>query len=148
MDFGLLILRLIVGGIFAAHGYPKLFGGPGKAVTPTAAQYLGPGFVQAMESGPQGLAGMLQGMDVPEPALMARVVGVAEFFGGILIALGWLTRLASFALIVDMVVAIARVHWRNGLVGQGGYEFPLSLLGALLVFFFGGPGKLSFDAEP
>jgi len=147
VDFGLLLLRLIVGGIFAVHGYPKLFGGPDKPVPSDLARHLGTGFVEAVQRGPQGFAGMLRNMGVPEPERMAYVVGAAEFFGGILLALGWFTRLACLALITDMVVAITRVHWRNGLVAPGGYEFPLSLLAACLGLFFTGPGKLSFDQE-
>lgn len=147
MSFGLLLLRLIVGGIFAVHGYPKLFGGPGKPVPLEVAKYLGAGFVESVERGPQGFAGMLRNLGVPEPERMAYVVGAAEFFGGILLALGWFTRLASLALITDMVVAISRVHWRNGLVAPGGFEFPLSLLAACLTLVFTGPGNLSFDQE-
>jgi putative oxidoreductase len=147
MNLGLLLMRLIVGGIFAVHGYPKLFGGPDKTVSPEVARYLGAGFVQSMQTGPEGFRAMLEGMGVPEPALVAKVVGVAEFFGGILLVLGWFTRLASFALAVDMIVAISRVHWRNGLIGPGGFELPLSLLAPTLALFFGGPGKFSFDRE-
>ncbi len=147
MSFGLFLLRLIVGGIFAVHGYPKLFGGAGKTVSPEATRYLGSGFVQAMEGGPEATKGLLQNIGAPEPELLVWVVGGAEFFGGILLILGWLTRLASFALIVDMVVAIKKVHWQNGLTGPGGFEFPLSLLGGCLALFFGGPGRIAIGGK-
>ena len=50
-DLGLLLLRVILGGIFVVHGYPKIFGGPGSTVPAAARRYLGPGFDQAMERG-------------------------------------------------------------------------------------------------
>lgn len=145
-DLGLLILRLIVGGIFVAHGYPKLFGGPGKEIRPAAAQFLGPGFVQAVErGGPETFATTLERLGVPEPRLMAWFVGGVEFVGGILLAIGWLTRLVALLLAGDMLVAIVRVHWRNGLIGPGGFEFPLALLGACLALAGTGPGRFSID---
>jgi len=142
-SLGLLILRLIVGGIFAVHGYPKLFGGPDKPVHPLLAEYLGPGFVQAMQNGPGGFRGLLERLRLPNPERMATFVGGVEFFGGLLLALGLYTRLSALLLSGDMAVAIGKVHWRNGLVGQGGFELPLSLLGACLTLLFAGPGKIS-----
>jgi uncharacterized membrane protein YphA (DoxX/SURF4 family) len=46
-----------------------------------------------------------------------------------------------------MLVAITRVHWKGGLVGQSGYEFALALLGALVALLLGGPGALSLDGD-
>lgn len=156
-DLGLLLFRVIVGGIFAAHGYPKLFGGTrqmvgvavsreaaGQMVGATARRWLGEGFAQSMErGGPANFASVLQGLGIPQPQLMAWVVGLAEFGGGLLIALGLLTRLSALLLAIDMVVAIWKVHWRNGLVGPGGLEFPLSLLAACLALLGVGPGQIS-----
>jgi putative oxidoreductase len=147
-DLGLLVLRLIVGGIFVVHGYPKLFGGPGKALHPMARRHLGPGFEQAMERG--GIAGFRSTVErtgMPVPGVMAWVGALAEFGGGALLALGWLTRPAALALCGQMAVAISRVHWKNGLVGQGGYELALSLLGGLLALLFAGPGAISIDGD-
>ena len=146
VSLGLLLLRLIVGGLFVVHGYPKLLGGPERPVSPEAARYLGAGFVQAMQTGQAGFAEMLRGMGVPMPGVMAPVVGAVEFLGGLLLMLGWFTRLAAILLSADMVVAIRKVHWQNGLVAPAGSEFPLSLLGACLALFFTGPGKISVDA--
>jgi putative oxidoreductase len=141
MKFGMFLLRMIVGGIFAVHGYPKLFGGAEKTVSPQAKRYIGAGFVQAMEGGPEATKSLLQDIGIPEPELMVSVVGGVEFFGGIMLMLGWLTRLVSLALIVDMVVAIKKVHWKDGLTGPGGYEFPLALAAACLAVFLGRPGR-------
>ena len=148
VSFGLFILRLVVGTIFAVHGYPKLFGGRGKPVHPTAQKVLGEGFVQSMEhGGPENFSKMLESMEVPSPRPVATFVGWVEFLGGILLALGLLTRLAAALLVGDMVVAIQKVHAQKGLVGQGGFEFALSMLAAALTLFVAGPGKISLDGK-
>jgi len=145
MSLGLLLLRLIAGGIFAAHGYPKLSGGRRKPVSPIAARYLGPGFVQSMQTGHAGFAAALREMGVPMAGLMAFVVGAVEFLGGLLVMLGWFTRPAALLLSADMGVAIWKVHWPTGLVGPAGFEFPFSLIGACLALVFAGPGQISLD---
>ena len=149
-DLGLLVLRCVVGAIFVIHGYPKLFGGPGKAeqVPPKVRQFLGPGFEASMERGSiVSFRGNVESMGLPMPGAMAWSAALAEFGGGILLILGWLTRLAALALSVNMIVAISRVHWKNGLVGPGGYEFPLSLLGSLIALVLSGPGAISIDGD-
>jgi putative oxidoreductase len=111
----LLVLRLVLGAILIAHGYHKVFGG----------------FHRHMEMvGSLGL-----------PAWMAYLSAGTEFFGGIAIVLGVLTRLFSLAIMVEMAVAIWKVHFKNGLTGQAGYEFPLSLavIAFTLLCFGGGP---------
>lgn len=145
-DLGLLAMRLVVGGVFAAHGYPKLFGGEGKQVHPTVARYLGQGFVKSVEHGsPKQFATAVERIGAPMPMLMAWFVGGLEFFGGIALALGYLTRLVALLLAGEMVVSIARVHWRNGLSGPGGYEFSLTLLGACLALLGTGPGAIALE---
>src|SRR5262245_11712179 len=145
-DLGLLALRLVVGGIFAAHGYPKLFGGEGKPVHPTAARYLGQGFAQAVERGsPAKFVGAMERMGLPQPMAFAWFVGGLEFFGGIMLAIGLLTRPVAFLLAGEMAVAVARVHWPNGMMGQGGFEQALSLLGSCVALVGSGPGAISFD---
>lgn len=146
VSFGLFILRLIVGSIFAVHGYPKLFGGKGQSIHPTAQKVLGAGFVQSMEQGgPENFSKMLENMEVPSPKSVATFVGWVEFLGGILLALGLLTRLSAALLAGDMVVAIQKVHAQKGLVGQGASEFALSMLASTLALFIAGPGKISVD---
>ncbi len=148
-DLGLLILRLITGGIFVAHGYPKLFGGPGKPAPALAAEKLGPGFVEAWEAhGGENWANRLEQLGVPAPKSMAVVTGLVELVGGLCIALGFMTRPAALLLCGEMAFAIQKVHWKNGLmVSKGGYEFNLSLIGALLALLFGGPGRASLDGD-
>lgn len=113
--FALLMLRLVLGAIMIAHGYKKVFGGF------HAHQHL------------VGSLGI--------PAWMAYLSTGTEFFGGIAIVLGLFTRFFALAVIVEMAVAIAKVHWKNGLTGQGGYEFPLALatIAFTLMCYGGGP---------
>ncbi len=117
---GLLVLRLVLGVIMIVHGYHKVFGG-----------------MQHFEQ-------MLHGVGIPP--WMAYLAGAAEFGGGILIALGFLTRLAALAILIDMTVAIFKVHLHNGMTGPGGYEFPLSLAVIAFALIFFGAGPIAIDA--
>jgi putative oxidoreductase len=116
----LLILRIVLGAIMIAHGYPKVFGGLHHHVQ----------FVSSL-----GLPGWL-----------AYVSAIAEFFGGILVIAGLVTRIAAFAIFIDLAVAIAKVHWKYGLTGQGGYEFPLALAAIALALVFFGAGPIAMDS--
>jgi putative oxidoreductase len=120
----LLVMRLALGAIFAAHGYHKVFGGLHHHVQ----------FVTSL-----GL-----------PAWSAYVSAFTEFLGGLLVLIGLFTRVAAFAICIDMCVAIAKVHFHNGLMGNGGYEFPLSLatLAFALVVFGGGSIALDHIRAP
>ena len=125
--FSALPLRLIAGIIFAAHGAQKLFAWFGG--------YGLDGTGQWMES-----IGLAPGY------LMALMAGSAEFFGGLLLIAGLLTRPAALALAVTMVVAIFSVHIQNGLfMSNNGYEFGLSLLAISLALVFQGGGRFSLD---
>jgi putative oxidoreductase len=78
--------------------------------------------------------------------LMALLAGSAEFFGGLFILLGLLTRPAAIALAGTMVVAIFSVHFANGLfMANNGYEFGLALLAASVSLGFSGAGKVAID---
>lgn len=119
MDWALLFVRLIVATIFIAHGSQKLFGAFG-----------GPGM-----SGAVGMMGMV-----------AWPVAIAEFFGGIGLLVGFLTRFSALSLIGVMVGAIYMVHWKNGFfAGNGGFEFNLALIGLLGALLIAGPGNLALS---
>ncbi|WP_282114376.1 DoxX family protein [Pseudoalteromonas arctica] len=125
--FSALALRIPVGIIFIAHGAQKLFGAFGG--------YGLEGTGQWMES-----IGLAPGF------LMALLAGSAEFFGGLFILLGLLTRPAAIALAGTMVVAIFSVHFANGLfMANNGYEFGLALLAASVSLGFSGAGKIAID---
>jgi putative oxidoreductase len=128
IDVGLLVLRLVLGVIFIGHGAQKLFGSFG-----------GPHI--------SGFAKMLEQLGVRPARPMAILAGLAEFVGGILMMLGFLTPLAAVALIVVMIVAILTVHLRNGFFKtNGGYEFNLALAGMALVLLIAGAGGYSIDS--
>lgn len=127
MAIGLLLLRLVVGLTLAAHGAQKLFGWFG-----------GPGL--------GGFSGMLGHLGIRPERPFALVAALAEFAGGLLLALGLLTPVAGLVIAADLLVAIAAVHWTKGFFNQGGgYEFPLTLMAAGVAVALIGPGPLSLD---
>ena len=125
--YGLTVLRVFIGIIFAAHGSQKLFG------------WFGGG----------GLAGTAQWMEsigLAPGTLMALLSGGTEFFGGLALIIGLLARPAALGLSFTLLVAIFSVHIHNGLfMANNGYEFALALLGGTLAVLLEGAGKLSAD---
>ncbi len=122
--FAQLVMRLVLGVIMIAHGYHKVWGG----------------FHHHME--------FVASLGLP-PWLAYFSTG-AEFLGGIAIVLGVFTRFFSAAIVIEMAVAIWKVHFKNGLLGHGptapGYEFPLAVatIALALLCFGGGPWGLNF----
>jgi len=118
---GLTVLRIVVGIVFLAHGYQKLF-------------TLGFG----------GAAGMFGHLGIPLPHVFAVIVTLVEFVGGILLIAGILVRVAGPLIACDMIVAIIKVHWHDGFFNQtGGVEFPLTLLAAAICLTLAGGGCFS-----
>ncbi|MGA9495945.1 MAG: DoxX family protein, partial [Terriglobales bacterium] len=73
------------------------------------------------------------------PRWRAYLAAGTEFCGGIGIVLGLFTRFFSLAFAIEMSIAIWKVHFKNGLMGNGGYEFPLALVAiAFGLMCFGG----------
>lgn len=122
------ILRVPIGIVLAAHGAQKLFGWFGG--------YGLEGTGQWMES-----IGLAPGF------LMALMAGSAEFFAGLALVIGLLTRPAAMALAFTMVVAIFSAHWQGGLfLSNNGYEYALVLLAATASLAIQGAGKFSMDS--
>lgn len=145
-SLGLLLLRVTFGSLIVLHGYPKLFGGQDKKVSPEAERVLGEGFTQSLQRGGfSNFTGMVQSMQVPMPNVMAGAAAGAEFFGGLALILGWHTRLTSLFLMANTGTAIRKVHWDKGIMGQGGAELAMVFFGAFLTLFVAGPGKISLD---
>jgi putative oxidoreductase len=121
VDLALLLARVIVGVVFMAHGAQKLFGafgGPGLSA-----------FVGMM--GPLGY-----------------LVAIGEFFGGLGLVVGFLSRFSAASIIVIMLGAIGMVHGKVGFFmnwmgnqGGEGFEYHLLAIGILLVILIVGPGR-------
>ena len=123
-----LLLRVPVGLILAAHGAQKLFGWFG-------------GY------GLEGTGQWMASIGLEPGYLMALLAGGAEFFGGLALALGLLTRPAALVSAVTMLVAIFAVHFSNGLfMSNNGYEYALSLFAVTLALTIQGGGRLSLDS--
>lgn len=122
-DVGLLLLRLALAAVFIAHGGQKMFGwwgGKGLEATVT---------------------GMAEG---GIPVFLGYLASFTEFFGGVAVLIGLLTRVASLGLAIVMAVAMFKAHFANGFfLSDKGYEYTLVLgllaLGVMLL----GPGRLA-----
>lgn len=145
-SLGLFVLRLVIGGLFVIHGYPKLFGGTGKGeeVSESTKQVLGEGFVGQMEQGGiQNVTGFMGSLGLPNATAAAWAISLSEFVGGIALIFGFKTRPMALALAFSQAVAINKVHASEGLVG--GYEYNIALIGGTTALAIAGPGKIALD---
>ena len=126
-DWGLVVLRVVVGVIFVVHGIPKLFG---------------------PQPGISGFTAWLKSMHVPLAGFFGVVVPLVEFFGGIALVLGLLTQPFARLLAVILVVAtiLKNIKMGKGFTGDGGWEFDLVLLAAALLLLVSGAGVFALDA--
>src|ERR1700730_13704414 len=131
-DIATTILRLVLGVIFFAHGAQKMLGWFG-----------GYGFT--------GTMGFFTGM-LHIPAIFAFLAIAAEFFGGLGLIFGLLTRVASFGVFCNMIVAVAMIHsqfgfwmnWTGAQKGEG-YEYHLLALATTALLMVRGAGAASID---
>jgi putative oxidoreductase len=82
------------------------------------------------------------------PVWLGYVAAFTELVGGLFILAGFFTRPAAFAICIDLLVAIWKVHWRNGLTGSAdrpGFEFPLAVAALAFALIFVGAGPISID---
>ena len=121
-NVALTVLRVIAGATFVAHGAQKLF-----------------------VFGFAGVSGAFAQMGVPAAGVMGPFIALLEFFGGIALVLGLLTRLASVGLAFDMLGAIMLVHGKNGFFLPQGYEFVLALFAMSATLMLTGAGDFSLD---
>ena len=115
----LLVMRLVLGVIMVTHGYQKTFRHPHDFVH------------------------MVSGMGLP--GWLAYLSMLAEFVGGLMVLAGLFTRAAAFAICIDLAVAIWKVHFHNGLTGNGGMEFPLAVATLAFGLLFFGAGPIAID---
>lgn len=122
-----LILRLFLGFAFMMHGSQKLLGAFGGG-------------------GVSGVAGMMGKLGIEPSLLWAWVVSITEFVGGVCLFFGFLTRFWAAGLVIDMAVAVVKVHLVNGFfAGKNGVELPLTFGVIALVILLTGPGSMSMD---
>lgn len=122
-----LFIRLGLAVIFVAHGSQKVLG-----------TFGGPGF-KSFISGNTPFAFM-------RPAwVWLAAAALSELVGGLLVGLGFLTRVAAFLIFCEMLTAIIGVHWPNFFAGSHGYEYPLALLAMSLSLIVSGGGAASID---
>lgn len=126
MDLGLFLIRAMAGLLMAAHGAQKLFGWWGG-------------------SSMDRWAADLDKQGIRPGRLWAYVSVGAQFFGGLMLAAGFLTPLATVSLIGPMVVVVVQ-KWSKGFFNvKGGFEFMLSILVIGVALAFTGPGAISVD---
>jgi putative oxidoreductase len=114
----LFLLRLVLGAIMIAHSYPRLFS-----------------LSRQVQS--------IQGLGLP--GWLAYVSVAAEFVGGIAVIISLFTRCAALAILIDMGVAIWKVHWKNGFTGNGNYQLTLALAAIAFVLICFGAGPIALD---
>jgi putative oxidoreductase len=128
MDFGKLLVRMVVGGFFVGHGLQKLrgsFGGPGL----------------------EGTAAMMEALEMRPAKRNALAASLSETVGGAGIVLGLGTPFAAAALVGSMVTAVRKVHLAKGpWNAEGGWEYNAVLIAVVAGLTNDGPGDLSVDA--
>lgn len=118
-SLGLLVIRIIAGVIFMAHGYMKFQDMQGTIM-----------FFTSLHLG----------------AFAAYLVTFVEFFGGLSLIIGYASKIAGGLLAIDMLVAVLDVHKSYGLIGPNGAELALSLFAITLGIAIAGPGRYSLGA--
>ncbi|WP_350019347.1 DoxX family protein [Priestia flexa] len=128
ISIGLLLIRLVIGLSFMAHGAQKLFGWFGG-------------------HGLKGTGGWFECIGMKPGVRMALIAGLSELVGGALFAVGFLTPLAALMIAGTMLIAIIKVHGPNGYWStQNGYEYNLTLLVVAISIAIIGPGYYAIDA--
>ncbi len=126
-DLGLLLVRVLAGGMLAMlHGWGKVQSAYALLVHEQEWR-----FVQTVAS-----------LGFPFPLFFALAAAVAEFFGGLLRAAGFLTRMAAGLIAITMLVAVSRhltTDWR--------FELAMLYLVIALLFLLGGPGRWALDTH-
>ncbi|GAB2990301.1 DoxX family protein [Amycolatopsis acidiphila] len=130
LSFGLLILRLVLGGTLGAHGLQKVFG-----------LFGGPGIGEFSRIlGDQGYTSQL--------STLSWVGGITEIAGGALLILGLFTPAAAAALLAVTANAVYLKYQAGFFLGEGnGFEYHLVLAGMALALLFTGPGGISVDTN-
>lgn len=122
-SIALLVARVLLGIIFIFHGWQKLH-----------------------TNGIAGTKAFFESVNVPAPGFSAYFATWVELIGGIMLILGLALPIVAILLVIDMIGAIATVHWDLGFWNtDGGYEFPLALIAGLLAVGFANAGVFAVD---
>lgn len=121
-EWGITVLRVVVGIVFVAHGAQKAF-----------------------VFKPSGVTGFMRQLGFPAPPVAAAVLTFVELVGGAALVLGLLTPWAAGLLAVVMLVAMLRVHLKAGFFLPNGVEFTLTLLAATVALALLGPGPAALQ---
>lgn len=126
-DLGLLIIRIIVGLLLMGHGAQKLFGWFG-------------GY------GPKGTGGWMESQGIKPGVTMAVLAGLSELIGGALFATGFCTIIGAALITLVMLMAIIKVHLKNGIwISANGLEYCLVIIAVVVGVALTGAGQYSFD---
>jgi putative oxidoreductase len=79
------------------------------------------------------------------PVWLGYLAAFTEFFGGLLLLVGLLTRIVAIMMAIEMVVAIIKIHIHGGLMGPNSFAFPLTCFAIALMLVFTGCGWLGLD---
>ncbi len=120
--WGITVLRVMIGFAFMLHGWQKV-----------------------VDIGIPGVQDGFGQMGIPLASLTAPLVAYMELLGGAALVLGLLTRWIAIPLAVNMLGAMAFVHWSGGFFAPAGVELPLIFFAALTALALGGPGALAMD---
>ena len=118
-SLGLLGIRIALGAVMIAHGFPKVSGGMSHVIPMVTS--------------------------IGFPSWMAYIVAATEFIGGIMVLAGLLTRFVAIAIFVEMLVIIGKIKWHNGFTGQNNYQFELMIAAVAFGLIFFGAGSISLD---
>jgi putative oxidoreductase len=125
--WGLLLIRIGVGLVFIFHGYPKMTGR-----------------WEGCKGSRESVKKSIRALGLPFPHQLAVLVGAIEYFGGMLLTVGFGTRFVALSIAVVMLVASGRNYAEKGFLG--GADMPFSLFMTLLALFLLGSGSISLDA--
>jgi putative oxidoreductase len=118
------LIRFVAGAMMVPHGYIKLF------------------------VNLDGTVDFFKSVQLELAYQLALYIGILEFFGGIFLALGFLTRFVAIQLIGLLAVATFYIHLKNGFLWvKGGYEYPLFWLVIMIAIFFKGGDRVSIDSS-
>jgi putative oxidoreductase len=138
---GLVVLRVTLAGVLIAHGSHQLFGVFSRGG-------LGPG-------GLSSTAEHFTAMNLEPAVPLAVLAGFIQLVGGVLIAAGWLTRLAALAVIAYLALIVWKdqaqwgffLNWSVDPARGHGMELSVLIIGALVCLILTGGGELSFDGR-